>query len=299
VPGSLPPSPPRRLIQRYDAEILSESGIEGSGFRVKSQTQDVTGHLYFDMQRPEHTLSLTRDGPPTRVEAHFDGGPLERFQVRSGQLVLLPVGQRIRGHTDGLGIRSKVQLFFKPELVTHAVGSDIEPSRVRLVRSMDVRNPNLLHAMAALGREVEKPGPMGRLYAESLVLVTLTELVRHHSTLVISANLSKALPSRRLRRLIDYIEAHLGEDLSLLTLAAEADMSPAHLARAFKRAMGGSVHRYLLRRRVEWAAALLVSTEQTIAEIALQTGFSSQAHLTTAFRHFYGTTPAAHRRDRR
>jgi AraC family transcriptional regulator len=266
---------------------------------VESQTQDVTGHRYLDIQFPEHALILTRDGPPTRVEAQIDGGPLERFQVRSGQLKLLPVGQRILGQTDGLGIRRQVRLFFKPDLITHAIGADIDPSRVRLVRSMDLRNPNILHAMAALGREVEKPGPMGRLYVESLVLVTLTELVRHHSTLMISANRSKPLPSRRLRRIIDYIEAHLGEDLSLLTLATEAGVSPAHLARAFKRAMGRSVHRYLLRRRLEWAAALLVSTEQTIAEIAIESGFSSQAHLTTAFRHLYGTTPAAYRRGRR
>ncbi len=299
VPGSLRPSPPRPLIQRFDAEILSQKGVDGSGFKVELQTQDVTGHRYLDVTLREHALSLTLDGPGTRVEAHIDGGPIERFQVRPGQLILLPVGQRIRGHTDGVGIRRRIRLSFKPELVTRSVGVDIDPSRVRLVRSIDLRNPNILHTMAALEREVEKPGPMGRLYVESLVVVTLTELVRHHSTLANLANRRTALPSRRLHRIIDYIEAHLGEDLSLLTLAAEAGVSPAHLARAFKRAMGGSVHRYLLRRRVEWAAALLVSTELTIAEIALETGFSSQAHLTTAFRHQYGTTPAAYRRDRR
>jgi hypothetical protein len=48
---------------------------------------------------------------------------------------------------------------------------------------MDLRNPSILHAMAALGREVEQPGPMGRAYAESLVVLAVTELVRHHSTL--------------------------------------------------------------------------------------------------------------------
>jgi AraC family transcriptional regulator len=287
------------VIQRWDAEILSEKGVDGSGFRVGTQTQDVTGRRDFDVQLPEHALSLTRDGLPIRVEARIEGGPLERFQVRSGQLALLPVGQRIRGHTDGVGIRSKVRLFFKPELVTHAVGADIEPSRVRLVRSMDLRNPNILQAMAALGREVEKPGPMGRLYVESLVVVTVTELVRHHSTFTNLASRFDAIRARHLNRIIDYIEANLGKDLSLLTLAAEVAVSPAHLARAFKRATGGSLHRYLLRRRLEWAAALLVSTEQTIAEIALETGFSSQAHLTTAFRHMYGTTPAAYRRDPR
>jgi AraC family transcriptional regulator len=52
-------------------------------------------------------------------------------------------------------------------------------------------------------------------------------------------------------------------------------------------------------RRVEWARALRAGTERSIADIALATGFSSQAHLTTAFRHLTGTTPAAYRRERR
>jgi AraC family transcriptional regulator len=63
-------------------------------------------------------------------------------------------------------------------------------------------------------------------------------------------------------------------------------------------AMGQSVHQYLLRRRVEWAAALLTGTEQPIADIAMTTGFSSQSHLTTAFRRVYSTTPAAYRHQR-
>jgi AraC family transcriptional regulator len=50
---------------------------------------------------------------------------------------------------------------------------------------------------------------------------------------------------------------------------------------------------------MEWAAALLAGTEQSIADIALETGFSSQAHLTTAFQRLYRTTPAAYRRERR
>jgi AraC family transcriptional regulator len=153
--------------------------------------------------------------------------------------------------------------------------------------------------MAALRREIEQPGPMGRVYTESLVVVTLTELVRRHSNLAMTPTGTKGLPARRLRRVIDYIEAHLGKDLSLLALAGEAGVGPAHLAREFKRAMGRSLHQHLLARRVEWAAAMLVGTEQSIVEISLATGFSSQTHLTTAFHRQYRTTPAAYRRERR
>jgi len=280
-------------------QTLSRGCIEGNWFRVESETQDVTGHRDFDVQFREHHLTLTPDGPPTWVAARIDGGPLERFPLRPGQLTLLPAEQRTHGYADGLGTRGEVRLSFDPELVAHASGVDIEPSHLGLVRSMDLRNSSILQAMAALRREADQPGPMGRAYAESLVVLTVTELVRHHSILAAAPKPAEDLPSRRLRRIIEYIEAHLGEDLSLLTLAAGAGMSTAHFARGFKKAMGRSVHQYLLRRRLEWAAALLGGAEQPIVEVALVTGFCSQSHLTTTFQRLYGTTPAAYRREHR
>jgi AraC family transcriptional regulator len=295
LPGSQLPNRVRPIIRPY--QTLSQHSIDGNWFRAEAQTQDVTGHREFDVQFPDHHLTLTPYTPPTSIAARMDGCPLERFALRPGQLTLLPAEQRARGYADGVGTRGEVRLSFKPDLVIHAC--EIEPSRLGLVRSMDLRNPSILHAMAALGREVEQPGPMGRAYAESLVVLAVTELVRYHSTLTASPKSAEDLPSRRLRRMIDYIEAHLSEDLSLLTLAAEAGMSPARFARGFRQAMGHSVHQYLLKRRLEWAAALLGGAEQPIAEVALATGFCSQSHLTTAFQHLYHTTPAAYRRERR
>jgi AraC family transcriptional regulator len=256
----------------------------------------VTGHRDFDVQFPEHQLTLTPDGPPTWVVARIDGG-LERFAVRPGQLTLLPLGQRIRGHTHGDGTRSEVRLYFEPEFVSHVLSVDIDPSRLELIRSMDLRNPNVLNALAALGRELEQPGLMGRAYTESLVLMILIELARHDSTLGAAPRVPEDLPSSLLRRVLDYMEAHLAEDLSLMTLAAEAGVSPARLTRAFRRVIGRSIHQHLLRRRIEWAAALLLATAQPIAHVALAVGFCSQAHLTTAFQRLYGTTPNVYRRQ--
>jgi hypothetical protein len=81
-------------------------------------------------------LTLTPDGLSTWATARIDGRPLERFPVRPGQLTLLPIGQRFRGYTDGLGSRSQVRLLFEPEIVTRVCGADIDPSRLALVRSV-------------------------------------------------------------------------------------------------------------------------------------------------------------------
>jgi hypothetical protein len=102
-------------------------------------------------------------------------GTLERFQVRAGQLTLLPAGHRFHGYTVGLGIRGEVRLFVRPDRLALMTDTEISEGRFGLVRSMALGNPTILHAMAALGREAERPSLMSQLYAESFVTLTLTE----------------------------------------------------------------------------------------------------------------------------
>lgn len=100
-----------------------------------------------------------------------------------------------------------------------------------------------------------------------------------------------------LGRVVDYVEARLGEDgLSLAAMAAVAGLSPFHFSRVFKRATGVAPHRFVIRSRVERAKALLARPDVSLAEIAYAAGFASQAHFTTLFRHETGLTPLQFRR---
>ena len=107
-----------------------------------------------------------------------------------------------------------------------------------------------------------------------------------------------ALDPRRLRRVSEYIEAHLSEELSVEMLANQAYLSPFHFARAFKAATGTTPHRYLTDRRIERAKALIAEGRLPLAEIAHVCGFSSQAHFTRWFKRIVGTTPGAYRTNR-
>jgi AraC-like DNA-binding protein len=102
-------------------------------------------------------------------------------------------------------------------------------------------------------------------------------------------------PERHLLRARDLVDARYAEPLGVADLARTAGLSPAHFSREFKSAFGESPHAYLLTRRLERAAALLRSTDRTVAAICFAVGLRSVGSFTTSFTRAYGTTPTAYR----
>jgi AraC-like DNA-binding protein len=89
------------------------------------------------------------------------------------------------------------------------------------------------------------------------------------------------------------IEAHLCGRLPIAEIATAVRLSPSHFARAFKRSVGCPPHQYMLKRRIEYAKGRMRDGEQSLAEIALDCGFSDQAHFTRCFKRCEGETPTA------
>jgi transcriptional regulator GlxA family with amidase domain len=104
-----------------------------------------------------------------------------------------------------------------------------------------------------------------------------------------------ALPPRALRRVREYIEAHLEETVSIDALARIASLSMYHFSRAFKQSEGVTPHHYLLQCRVRRAQELLTGTDLPLSEIALASGFSDQSHCARRFREHIGITPSSYR----
>jgi AraC-like DNA-binding protein len=101
----------------------------------------------------------------------------------------------------------------------------------------------------------------------------------------------RELQKWRLKRVIEYVDAHLATRITLVDMAAVAGLSRMHFASQFRMATGLRPHQFLLRRRVEQAEDLLRNTTMAIVEIALTVGFQTQAHLTTVFKRLVGCTP--------
>jgi AraC family transcriptional regulator len=103
---------------------------------------------------------------------------------------------------------------------------------------------------------------------------------------------SNGLSGERLKRVHNYIEAHLADPLTLTDIAEVACLSPYHLSRSFKLATGIGLHQYIIRLRIERAKGLVLKTDIPLAEIAWAVGFDSQASFTARFRREIGITPS-------
>jgi AraC-like DNA-binding protein len=110
---------------------------------------------------------------------------------------------------------------------------------------------------------------------------------------------SLALLAWQMRQVETYIDEHLDQQILVANLSELLDLSEAHFSRAFRLAYGEPPHAYIVRRRVELAAQLMLASHEPLSEIALKCGFHDQAHLSKQFRQLTGETPAAWRRLRR
>jgi AraC family transcriptional regulator len=147
-----------------------------------------------------------------------------------------------------------------------------------------------------LADECVSPSPMGRLYGDSLIISLLLALSRGKGCDPRSAG---GLAPWQMLRLDSYVEAHLGEDLSLASLAREVGISRSHFSRSFRQTLGQSPFEWLRVKRIERAKRLLLEGALSVAEVAIATGFADQAHLTRAFGRIEGIPPGAWQRARR
>jgi AraC family transcriptional regulator len=141
----------------------------------------------------------------------------------------------------------------------------------------------------------------GRMYVETASLTLAARLLQKYYDSGACAAMESSthgLDNIRLRRVLDYVEANINNDITLEDLSGVAGYSRFHFARKFAFVMGIAPHRYISRLRLENAMAELVAGKLPLAEIALNAHFSSQASFTRAFHRATGMTPKQYQRRR-
>jgi AraC family transcriptional regulator len=174
---------------------------------------------------------------------------------------------------------------------------ELDPARVSLPPLDGLHLPQLRAAMLAVNDELTADAAGGRLASESLANLLAVHLIRYASAPRASAlRTDGALPQRKFRAVVAYIEEHLDNGLTLVQMAAVAHLSPYHFARQFKAAIGLPPHQYVILRRVERARQLLqAGTDLSLAEVALRAGFCDQCQFSRHFKRLVGVTPGRFR----
>ena len=139
-------------------------------------------------------------------------------------------------------------------------------------------------------REYCGQDPTAALAAEGLIWQLIAEVSRHDSR--------REHVSQRLGIIREILHTHFAAPPKLTELADRIGVHPAHLSRSFHKRYGCTISSYVRQLRVEFACHQLAETDEAIAGIALQAGFSHQAHFSTAFKRETGRTPAEVRRFR-
>lgn len=224
------------------------------------------------------------------------GGRVEPASVRRGELGLVPQGSH-GAWTFDAPVDVLHVYFPQPVLDGLADGAGLPPVELRDMLSLHdpVLGP-LAHEIAmSLGQ-----GPLDRLYTDTLGCAAAMRLIREHSVGRPSREVLKGgLAPWQVRRVTEFLTAHLEDEVSLDTLARLVNLSPNHFCTAFRQSIGEPPHRHLARLRIERAKSLLLDLRLSITDVALATGFGSAAHFATAFRKEVGVTPSTWRRERK
>lgn len=154
----------------------------------------------------------------------------------------------------------------------------------------NLHNPKMRALLELLSQELRQPGLASDLYVSSLLMAIAVELTRHFSGAEEKSQ-DHWSDAARVRRVIDFIAAHLEQNLSVDLIAKECGMSPRHLSRVFRAAMGTSLWHYVSARRIELAKALLASPHARVKDVSRRCGFDNPTSFATAFRNGTGVAP--------
>ncbi|MCE9674018.1 AraC family transcriptional regulator [Myxococcus stipitatus] len=275
------PSPPATLLSSTGAERLPLLDV---------LTSPVPSGVFQSPRDDRHVLCLHLGDP---VPVSYRVGDRERQGTRlHGQFCVVPAGSSTRW-TVSRPARSLL-LRLRPSLMADASDAmGLGARGAELAPSIHIRDAQIEHIGWMMQAEDHDGYPGGRLFADSLATALATRLLALQSRKGASTSEpSRALPAWRLRHVLEYIEAHLDEDLTLAQLAGVAGFSLSHFKPLFKKATGVPVHRFVLGRRVERARMRLLEGRMSLTEIALEAGFAHSSHMARCMRRVLGVSPS-------
>jgi AraC-like DNA-binding protein len=206
-----------------------------------------------------------------------------------------PAGLKAWGYCADLNYTRDATIVFDVSKLEARWSQRLDPASVSAPR-WRFSDDTLWTLMALLAKSVNDTDPSSELFGDGLIVAILARLLRSEEP---RAATQQGLARWQLRRVLDYLDAHLPEAVALNVLAEMVGLSQAHFARAFKASTGVAPYQWQLRARMDRARALLLHTNHSLDDVAVATGFADAVHFGRTFRKMTGISPAAWRRSQK
>lgn len=276
----------RRVFQRSPQLTSLAAGWQGIYFAYDFMPPGETPEVISTL----HGIAVFTHTNKSQVAERSINGQFHREQVADGNMVIVPAHMSCQSRWFDYG--GVIFFSVEPALMAHAVHEAVNPDQIELLPQFATSDPFIHQAAISLKTVLEQEGSASRLYGEAVSNALIVHTLQHYSTrrpmLKVYEN---GLSHYRLRQVMDYIQSHLEQDLSLNELSAIAQMSPHYFSQLFKQSTGVTPHQFVIRARVERARELLISRKWSIAEVAKMVGFVDQSHLHRHCKRLLGVTP--------
>lgn len=181
----------------------------------------------------------------------------------------------------------------------HQIGPLVRGGRIELAPRFNLEDAQLEHSLRALVAVARDGSGADALIGELLVNAVCIRLAKLYAVSKLNIVPRRGgLPKARLKRVLEYIDANLGKNITLSDLAGVVNMSLYYFAVLFRQSTGLSPHRYILNQRVERAKELLRDQQLSVLDVSINVGFEHQNNFARAFRRVVGVSPSQFRRDR-
>ena len=220
----------------------------------------------------------------------FLNGRWHHEQYTKGDIALVAAGElfpRVKTDRDV----PLINLFLPPDALLDAVGD----SAIQLRSRFKIQDSLIQQMALALKSELEIAREDSKLYADSMATALGVHLLRHYGVKNAVKEYRGGLPPYQLKIIIEYIQEHLAQNLSLDLLASLINISPHYFSSLFKQSTKLPPHQYITNCRLEKAKTLLRQRDLSIAFICQEVGFKNQSHFTRVFRQHFQITPKAYR----
>jgi AraC family transcriptional regulator len=248
-----------------------------------------------EMCLPEH------EHPEVQIGTHFIAAQRNgKFPLANDSPAYFSLIASGKPHAGGWRDGSEVVVTLLPKLQVESAAEEILRSSCSEIMSTACAvDPVILSMGTALRREFLRGGVTDHLFVEAVGTVLTGQVLRRWSSRPDQRSMKGQLSSGQLRRTLDAIESWMSSGIRISSLADQLGMGTHQFTRLFRQTMKCSPYRFVSLRRIERARVLLQETSSSLVEIALELGFVSQSHFTSAFHREVQTTPAAYRAESR